>query len=41
MVPVRTREEFLALTLRDRSYEWRFLPASGADFADSGRGRCS
>jgi acid phosphatase type 7 len=31
----------LALTLRPKSYEWRFLPAGGADFADAGRGRCS
>jgi hypothetical protein len=31
----------LALTLRPRGYEWRFLPAGGADFADSGRGRCA
>jgi hypothetical protein len=31
----------LALTLRPRSYEWRFLPAGGADFADAGRGQCA
>ena len=31
----------LALTLRPKAYEWRFLPAGGADFADSGRGRCA
>jgi acid phosphatase type 7 len=30
----------LKLTLHPKSYEWRFLPASGAEFTDSGGDRC-
>ena len=30
----------LEITLRPRSYEWRFLPASGTTFADAGSDTC-
>jgi hypothetical protein len=30
----------LKLTLRPEGYEWRFLPAAGGEFADSGGDRC-
>ena len=31
----------LALSLRAKSYRWRFLAVGGAEFTDSGAGRCS
>ncbi len=31
----------LALSLRDKGYDWRFLAATRTDFKDSGDGRCS
>jgi acid phosphatase type 7 len=39
---VRNADTFgvLRLTLRPRSYRWRFLPEAGESFADSGRSRC-
>jgi hypothetical protein len=30
----------LKLTLHPKSYEWRFLPAAGGEFTDSGSARC-
>jgi calcineurin-like phosphoesterase family protein len=30
----------LALTLRDGSYDWRFVPVAGSSFKDSGSGTC-
>jgi acid phosphatase type 7 len=30
----------LRLTLRPRSYEWRFVPVAGSSFTDAGSGRC-
>jgi hypothetical protein len=30
----------LKLTLRAESYEWRFVPAEGGAFTDSGSARC-
>jgi hypothetical protein len=30
----------LKLTLRPKGYEWRFVPAEGEAFTDSGRARC-
>ena len=30
----------LKLTLRPESYEWRFVPAEGGEFTDSGNARC-
>ncbi len=30
----------LQMTLRPSSYEWRFVPVSGASFTDTGRGDC-
>jgi hypothetical protein len=30
----------LKLTLHPKSYEWRFLPATGGEFTDSGSARC-
>ena len=38
----RTTDTFgvLFLTLRDGSYDWRFVPAAGSDFTDGGLGRC-
>jgi len=30
----------LALTLRERSYDWEFLPAAGYTFRDAGRAEC-
>ena len=30
----------LKLTLRPKSYEWRFLPAAGGEFTDSGDDQC-
>jgi acid phosphatase type 7 len=30
----------LKLTLRPKSYEWRFVPVEGERFTDSGSARC-
>ena len=30
----------LRLTLRSGAYDWKFLPAAGATFSDSGTARC-
>jgi len=30
----------LRLTLKPRGYEWRFVPAAGGMFTDSGSGSC-
>jgi len=30
----------LKLTLHPKSYEWRFLPAAGGEFTDSGEDQC-
>lgn len=39
---VRNADAFgvLKLTLRDRSYDWQFLPEAGKSFTDSGSGTC-
>ena len=31
----------LALTLRNASYRWQFVPAGSAEFSDSGKGTCT
>lgn len=39
---VRNADSFgvLKLTLREKSYEWQFIPEAGKTFTDSGSGAC-